>query len=81
MFDYRKLKGRIIERFGSQKEFAKAYGTAENTISRKLSGKRKITTDDITKMCRPEFLDIPVQEIPVYFFKEKVQEIEQSESA
>lgn len=77
MFDYNKLRGRIVEMFGSQKRFAEAYGIAENTMSLKLTGKMSITTDDIRKMCRPEFLDISAEDIPAYFFKERVQEIEQ----
>lgn len=74
MFDYSKLKGRITEKFGSQKNFAIACGYAENTVSNKLSGKMKISTDDIVNWSKPELLDIPSVEIPEYFFKEKVQE-------
>lgn len=74
MFDYSKLIGRIIEKFGSRRAFAKAYGIAENTMSQKLNNKMGITTDDITRMSSPEFLDIPAAEIPLYFFTKKVQE-------
>lgn len=74
MNDYSKLIGRIIEKFGSRKAFAKACGFSENTISKKLSGKMAITTNDIHNWCEPELLDIPVDEIPDYFFARKVQE-------
>lgn len=74
MFDYSKLIGRIIEKFGSRRAFADAYGVSENTMSRKLSQKMKITTDDIIAWIAPNFLDIPVEEIPAYFFTKKVQE-------
>jgi transcriptional regulator with XRE-family HTH domain len=74
MFDYRKLTGRIIEKFGTRKAFAEAYGISENAMSQKLSGKMAITTDDIKEWCKPEFLDIPCAEIGVYFFTPKVQE-------
>lgn len=73
MFDYSKLKGRIIEKFGSQKAFAKAYGVSENAISGKLTGKMAITKKDIARMSAPEFLDIPPSEYHIYFFKNKVQ--------
>lgn len=74
MFDYSKLKGRIVEKYGTRGAFAKAYGVSENTISRKLSGKMGITTDDIIKMSSSEYLDIEAKEIPTYFFTQKVQE-------
>lgn len=72
-FDYSKLIGRIIEKFGSRKAFAEACGFSENTISKKLSGKMGITTNDIVKWSSPELLDIPTSDIPEYFFAFKVQ--------
>ena len=67
-FDYSKLIGRIIEKFGSRRAFAKAVGFSENTISKKLSGKMTITTNDIVNWSKPEVLDIADQDIPEYFF-------------
>lgn len=67
-FDYSKLIGRIIEKFGTRRAFAKAAGFSENTISKKLSGKMAITTDDIVNWSSKEMLDIDNSEIPVYFF-------------
>lgn len=72
-FDYSKLTGRIIEKFGSRRAFAKACGFTENTISKKLSGKMAITTDDICKWSSKELLDIDSAEIPEYFFAIQVQ--------
>ena len=74
MFDYSKLIGRIIEKFGTRKAFAKAAGYSENTISKKLSGKIPITTNDITEWSKPILLDISYSDITEYFFKLKVQE-------
>lgn len=74
MFDYRKLTGRIIEKFGTRKAFAEAVGISENSMSQKLSNKMAITTDDIRLWCMPEFLDIHCDFIGVYFFTRKVQE-------
>jgi hypothetical protein len=73
MFDYNKLIGRIIEKFGSRRAFAAAYGISENAMSQKLSNKMAITTEDILEWIKPEFLDIPNEEIGLYFFTRKVQ--------
>ena len=67
-FNYNRLIGRIIEKFGTRKAFAKACGFSEETISKKLSGKMSITTNDIIKWSSAELLDIDKKEIPEYFF-------------
>ena len=72
-FDYSKLIGRIIEKFGSRKAFAEACGFSENTISKKLSGKMGVTTNDIINWSSPELLDIDSSDIPEYFFAIRVQ--------
>lgn len=71
-FDYSKLKGRIIEKFGSQNGFADALGVAFTVVSAKLTGLRAITKNDIIGWSN--LLEIPVEEIGVYFFKLKVKE-------
>lgn len=76
---YSKLIGRIVEKFGSRRAFAKAVGFSENTISKKLSGKMAITTDDIREWSKPELLDIQPNEYHEFYFTPKVQEIEQTE--
>lgn len=73
MFDYSKLIGRIIEKFGTRRAFALAVGKSENTISRKLSGKMTITTEDILKWSSKDLLDISYSDIPEYFFTKPVQ--------
>ena len=37
-FDYSKLRGRIIEKFGNQSKFAVAMGWSERTMSLKITG-------------------------------------------
>lgn len=37
-FNYDKLKGKIVEFFGSQYRFAEAMGWSERTLSLKLNG-------------------------------------------
>lgn len=71
-FDYSKLRGRIVEKFGSIRKFADAYGLSSVTMSKKLNGKVAISPDDIVKMSAPEFLDIQPNEYHEYFFKLKV---------
>lgn len=78
MFDYRKLRGRIIEIFGSVEKFAKEAKMTATTIGRKLSGKSSWTQDEIVLSC--DLLYIPTNEITVYFFTDKVEKTQQEES-
>ena len=68
-FDYSKLRGRIIEKFGSFKAFAEAFGISPVAMSNKLNGKIAISLDDIVMMSGPELLDIKPEEYHLYFFK------------
>lgn len=74
-YEYSKLKGRIIEVCGSQIEFAKALGCSCRTLSLKMTNKRAWKQSEITRAL--EILNIDEEEIPDYFFKKKVQNIEQ----
>lgn len=69
-FNYCKLKGRIIEKFGSQSAFAKEFGNSENSLSRKMNNKIRFSADDMIRASK--LLDIPENEIGLYFFTEKV---------
>lgn len=68
-FDYSKLRGRIVEKFGTIKAFSKAYGITNVSMSKKLNGKTAISPDDMKKMSSPELLDIQPKEYHEYFFK------------
>lgn len=70
-FNYNKLKGRIIEVWGSQKAFAHAMGVSEKTISNKLCGKKAWSQDEICLSI--EVLGLSAKDIPDYFFTTKVQ--------
>ncbi len=48
-YDYRKLRGKIIEVFGSQTKFAKALGVSDRTVSLKLNNERGWTQEEINK--------------------------------
>lgn len=63
---YDKLRGRIIEKFGSQKAFAAAMGMNVSTLSFKLNGKSEWTREEIEKACG--LLDIALEKVHSYFF-------------
>lgn len=70
-FDYSKLRGRIVEKLGSQRKLADRLGISKTVFSQKMTGNIRFTTDDITKIS--SILDIPSAEIGVYFFTPKVK--------
>lgn len=74
MFDTSKLKGRIIEVFGTQGKFAAAIGRTQAFVSDVLNGKTYLGQVDIDKWA--EALNISAEDIPAYFFRKKVHETE-----
>ena len=71
-FEYSKLRGRIRERFATEGLFAREIGVSKQTLSAKLNNKVLFSQREIKKMC--SILDIATEDIPAYFFTEKVQE-------
>ena len=72
-FDYSKLRGKIVEKFGTQTEFSKAMNLSERTMSLKLNGGRAWKQDEI---CRAVgLLELSNEDIQDYFFTLKVQNI------
>lgn len=72
-YNYDKLKGRIIEKCGTQKRFAELMGWSERTTSLKLNNEVPFTQVDITKATR--ILELGDEDIQPYFFKLKVQAV------
>ena len=70
-FDYNKLRGRIVELFGNQGEFAKAMDWSERTLSLKMNGKVAWKQTDIVKAV--ELLKLSDNDIKPYFFTLKIQ--------
>ena len=70
-YDYSKLLGRIIEKYGSQAKFSGAMGLSERSLSLKLNSKVGFKQSEIAKACK--LLDIAEYDIPEYFFTLKVQ--------
>lgn len=71
-FRYPKLRGRIIEKYRSYADFANAIGEHKTVVSRKLNGNIGFTKKDIIDWCRT--LEIPPEDIGVYFFDELVNQ-------
>lgn len=66
--NYNKLRGRIVEKYGSYTAFADAADLTKQTVSLKLNEKINFSQKDIAAWC--ELLDIPAEEIPLFFFDE-----------
>lgn len=75
VIDYGKLRGKIIEVFGSQSEFSKAIGLSERTVSLKINSKIPWKQSEILNAVK--LLHLKEGDIPEYFFTLKVQNIEQ----
>lgn len=65
-YTYRKLKGRIVERYQTQANFAKAVGISKNAMSRKMSGKVRLSQEDMIQWS--ELLEIDKESFGEYFF-------------
>ena len=72
-FDYNKLRGRIVEKYGSQIEFSKAMDWSERTLSKKMNGKIPWKQTDICTAIK--LLGLSEDDIQEYFFSIKVQNI------
>lgn len=71
IYDYRKLRGRIREIFGTQSAFAQKLGISEVSLSGKLNNSVQWTQEEIEASV--DFLKIPWNELPEYFFARKVE--------
>jgi hypothetical protein len=65
-FNYSRLRGRIIEKYGSQKAFVSVIPLGEPAFVQKMKGRVAFKNDEI--MIMAEELGISKQEIPDYFF-------------
>ena len=72
IFNYQKLKGRIIERLETNGKFAELMNWSRPTLSRKLTGESEWTQSEILKAC--EVLEIEEAELHLYFFARNVQD-------
>lgn len=65
-YGYNKLKGKIVEVFGNQGNFAEKIGLSENSVSRKLNCKTGFSQADMVKW--GNILGISQEEYADYFF-------------
>lgn len=72
-FDYSKLSGRIVEKYGTQYNFSIALGLSERSLSLKLNNRVPWKSTELQKAI--ELLDIPREEIGEYFFNLEVQNV------
>lgn len=61
-----KLRGKIVEKYGTCGEFAKAIGVSRNTVSYKLNDRVMITLPDLVEWS--DKLGITASEIGDYFY-------------
>ena len=69
-YDFSKLKGRIIEVFGTRKDFGKAMKWSNVTTTSRVNGSSQWKQDEIDKAV--ELLHIDAAEIGEYFFRKVV---------
>ena len=74
-FDYGKLRGRIVEKFDTAGKFVTylPLKMVRETLSLKLNNKSDFSQTEIMAFC--DTLEIPYEEIPVYFFDTKGRDI------
>ena len=66
LYKYDKLRGRIVEKYGTNRDFAKAVGISSVAMSKKLNGKIGLSQSDIISWS--DLLDIDKAEYADYFF-------------
>lgn len=74
MFNYSKLKGKIVEVCGSQCEFAARMGVSERTISNKMQQKKWWKQNEMVKAMN--ILGVDESELWDYFFCKQSSTIE-----
>mgnify|MGYP002511210807 CR=1 FL=1 len=68
--DYRKLRGRIKEKYETQNNFAEKLGIGRVSLSAKLTGRNDFSQSEIYKSSK--LLEIEEEDISKYFFTPKV---------
>ena len=70
-YDYRKLRGRIREKFGTQAEFSRNIGLSAVSVSNKLNNVVDWGQDEMESAIVA--LEIPFSDIHSYFFTHLVE--------
>lgn len=69
--DFSKLSGKIVEKYGTQYNFAIALGLSERSLSLKLNNKVGWRDEEMERAI--DLLDLDLNDIPAYFFTKLVQ--------
>jgi hypothetical protein len=75
IFDYSKLNGKIKEQFKNRNDFCKLIHLSANSLSKKINNKVPFTSYEIYRIV--EILGIDINEIGIYFYTIKVENIQQ----
>lgn len=65
-YEYKKLRGRIVEKYGSIRNFSKDLNISEVSLSKKMNCKTGISQKEMDEWAAK--LDIPLSEYGEYFF-------------
>ena len=76
VFDYSKLRGRIREICKTQENYEEKLGIGYVSLSKRLNNQLEFSSSEIYNSC--DVLEIPVNQIPDYFFTLEVQKHEQA---
>jgi hypothetical protein len=71
VFDFRRLEGRIVEKFGTRAAFAAHLGMKPSILSARLNGVTHFRMDEILTICGPDCLAIDDQDVMAFFFTPK----------
>jgi hypothetical protein len=70
MYDYSKLIGLIVEKYGTRDAFAKSIGWTKSKLSSRLTCTTHFKQDEIDMICST--LGIPASKIGSFFYTKKV---------
>ncbi len=71
---FMKLRGKIVEVFGSIRDFSKVLGISEQSLVAKLNARTPFKQSEIVQWCN--LLGIPKDQIHEYFFCEETYKFE-----
>lgn len=69
--DFSRLSGKIVEKYGTQYNFAIAIGLSERSLSLKLNNRVGWRDEEIERAV--QLLGLDINDIPAYFFTKAVQ--------
>lgn len=70
-FDYRKLKGRIKEKFETQQNFVNNIDMCDASFRKKIQNNSSFSQTEIINICK--ILDIKIEDIPLFFYTTQVR--------